>query len=104
MSLEAIKTINEAEEKAKKLKTDAVADAKKAVKDAESKGLAEIEAAVKKADDELKELIRKADAKAAEDAEKLSGDTETKKAVMRARAEKMVEKAALLVVERIVNG
>ena len=104
MSLDAIRTISEAEQKAGKLKADAAADAKKAVKDAETQGLASVEAAVKKAGEELEELIKKADEKATEDADKLFGETETKKAVMRARAEKLIDKAASLVVERIVTG
>ena len=38
------------------------------------------------------------------EAEKLAGELETKKAVMLAKAEAKLEKAASLVVERIVNN
>lgn len=104
MSLEAIKTIGEAEENAKRIKAEAASDAKKAVADAEAAGRAAINAAIRKAEDELRELTRKADEKATADAQQLASDTENQKAAMRARAEKLVDKAASLVVERIVNS
>jgi vacuolar-type H+-ATPase subunit H len=104
MSLEAIKTIGEAEENAKRIRADAASDAKKAIADAEAAGHAAIDAAIRKAEDELRELTKKADEKATADAQQLADDTENKKAAMRARAEKLVDKAASLVVERIVNS
>ena len=54
--------------------------------------------------DELAELRRQADEKAMTEAEGLSKETENKKAALRAKAEARLEKAAALVVERIVNS
>ena len=104
MSLEAIKTIGEAEEKAKRIKQQAVNDAKKAAADAEAAGRTAVEAAVKKAEDELRELVRKADEKATADAAELAGSVENKKAAMRVHAEARLDQAASLVVERIVSS
>ncbi|MFR3291050.1 MAG: hypothetical protein ACLTSG_12870 [Lachnospiraceae bacterium] len=42
--------------------------------------------------------------KAKEDARQLASDTENRKAAMRARADARLEKAAALIVERVVNG
>lgn len=104
MSLEAIKTISDAEENAKQKKAKAMADQKKELAEAEHAGQLAIDAAVKKAEDELRELIKKADEKVKLDAEQLSGETENKKAVMRAQAEGRIDAAASLIAERIVNS
>ena len=56
------------------------------------------------ADSELAELRKQADAKAMTEAGELSTETENRKAALRARAEARLEKAAALVVERIVNS
>ena len=53
---------------------------------------------------ELAELRAKSDEKAKEDARQLASDTENRKAAMRARADARLEKAAALIVERVVNG
>ena len=87
MSFEAITTISEAEESAKRMKAEALSAAKAA------------EAAA-----ELAELRAKSDEKAKEDARQLASDTENRKAAMRARADARLEKAAALIVERVVNG
>jgi len=104
MSFEAITSIAEAEQKAKQTVAEAEAKAKQMIVDAENAGKAAVEAAVVKADSEVAELRRQADEKAVADAEKLSSDNENKKAALRAKAETKLEKAANLVVERIVNS
>ena len=53
---------------------------------------------------ELAELRSKSDEKAKEDALELASDTENRKAAMRARADARMDKAAALIVERVVNG
>ena len=63
-----------------------------------------MESARKKAAAEVKELRAKSDDKAKQDAIELASDTENKKAAMRARADARREKAAALIVERVVNG
>jgi F0F1-type ATP synthase membrane subunit b/b' len=64
MSFNAILTISEAEENAKKIKAEADAQAKERLAAAEKAGLAAVDAAVEKAAAELKELQSKADDKA----------------------------------------
>lgn len=104
MSLEAIKMISQAEEKAKKAKTEAAAASKKAISDAEAAGRQAIEQARGKANDELRELMKKADDKAKSQAQALAASTENKMASMKVRAEGNLDKAADLVIERIVNS
>jgi len=104
MSFEAIVNIAAAEEKAKAMLAEAEAKARQMVSDAENEGKAAVEAACFKADDEVAELRKQADEKAAADAKELVSGNENKKAAMRAKAEARLEKAAALVVERIVNS
>ena len=59
MSLEAIKTISEAEEQAKNIRAVAAAEAKRVLGEAEAAGKAAVEAAEKKGRDELAELAKK---------------------------------------------
>ncbi len=104
MSLEAIKTISEAEEKAKKARAEAAAASKKAISDAEAAGIRAVAKARAKAEEELRELVKKADEKAKAQALELAASTENRMASMRVRAEGNLNKAAELVVERIVNS
>ena len=104
MSFEAITSIAQAEAAAKAAVAEAEAKAKQLVSDAQSAGKAAVEAAVSKADNELTELRRQADEKAMSGAGALSAEVESKKASMRAVAQARLEKAAALVVERIVNS
>ena len=104
MSFEAIEGISNAEAYEKEL---IAADDVKALQmsaEAENEGKAAVEAARAKADSELTELRKQADAKAMTEAGELSAETENRKAALRARAEARLEKAAALVVERIVNS
>ena len=104
MSFKAILTISDAEEHAKELKGEAETTAKERLAEAESAGRQAVDAAADKAAAELKELQAKADDKAKAEACELSATTENKKASLRARAEDRIDKAAELVVERIVNS
>ena len=104
MSLEAIKTITEAEEAARRLKADAATEAKRMIGEAKTAGQAALDAAENKANEELRELRAKADEKATADARELAANTENKKAAMQVKAESRMDKAAQLIVERIVNG
>ena len=60
--------------------------------------------AMKRAESEVQEMGRTADAEAMASARSLADNGETKKAVMRARAEKHMPDAVALIVERIVKG
>ena len=104
MSFEAITTISEAEESAKRMKAEALSAAKAAQAAAQAEGRTALAEAEKKAAAELAELRSKSDEKAKEDARQLASDTENRKAAMRARADARLEKAAALIVERVVNG
>lgn len=104
MSFEAISVIREAEENAKKTVAEAETAGKKLVADAELKGKAGCEAAVEKAASEIAELKVKSIAKAEEAEACIGAETETKKAVLIAKSDKQIEKAAMLIVERIVNA
>lgn len=104
MSLEALKTISEAEEKARRARQEAIQADKRMIAEAEEDGRKAIDAAVKKAENELEELKKQAVAKARDEAVKLSGTTENRKAAMLVKAEARTEEAVKLVVERIVNS
>ncbi len=104
MSLEAILAITEAEEKAKQVKADAAAEAKRMIAEAKVNGENCVAAAVKKAEAEIAAFTKKAEDKAKADASELAQSNENKKAAMRARAENRLDKAAALIVERIVNS
>ena len=104
MSFEAIAGVAQAEAEAKELRSGAELKARQMSAEAENEGKAAIEAARAKADSELAELRKQADAKAMTEAGELSTETENRKAALRARAEARLEKAAALVVERIVNS
>ena len=104
MSLEAILAITKAEDKTRQLRNDAQAEAKRLIAQAQEDGEASVLAAAKKADEEIAELMRKAEEKAKADASELAQSNENKKAAMRVKAEKRLDKAAELIVERIVNS
>ena len=53
---------------------------------------------------ELQTLRAKSDEKAKADAEKLAAETKNKEAAMRIKAKTNLDRAASLIVERIVNG
>ncbi|MBR4953890.1 MAG: hypothetical protein IKZ30_05165 [Oscillospiraceae bacterium] len=104
MSLEAISSITVVEDNIRQMKADAAAKAKRDIAAAEKNGQDAVAAAVKKAEDEISELVRKAETKATADASELNQSTENKKAAMRVKAESEMNKAAALIVERIVNS
>lgn len=104
MSFEAITTISDAENRARQIKADAQAAAAAAVEAAQADGKAVIEAAVGKAQQELQTLRAKSDEKAKADAETLAAETKNKEAAMRIKAKTNLDRAASLIVERIVNG
>lgn len=104
MSLEAIVSITKAEEHIKQMKADAAAEAKRMLAEARENGEAAVAAALKKAETEIAELTKKAEDKAKADATELAQSNENKKAAMRAKADAKLDKAAELIVERIVNS
>ena len=103
MSLEAIKSISVAEDEARRAKLDAQQNAHEAIEAAEKKGKESVASSIARAESEIAHLIRTADQRAAEQAVELASTTANRQAAIRARAEGRIEKAAKLIVERIVN-
>lgn len=97
-------TVTQTEEKLRQNKADAAVQAKKRLADAKADGEALVAETIKKAADEIDAMTAKVeDSFRAKAAERASG-TENKKAVMRAKAESRMDKAAAFIAERIVNG
>lgn len=103
MYVESIVSISETEERVRRMKAEAAAAAKKSIADAKTQGEAMVTEAVKKAEAEIVEMGRTAEEEAMASARSLADNGETKKAVMRARAEKRMTDAVALIVERIVK-
>ncbi|MBR2582781.1 MAG: hypothetical protein IKD61_05250 [Oscillospiraceae bacterium] len=104
MSFEAIYNISLAEGEGKAAVAAAEQQAKSMIAEAENAGKASIEAAIARAEGEIAELRVKAAEKERVESEALAQELSTKKAVLLAKAEAKLEKAASLVVERIVNN
>lgn len=104
MSFEAIAAIGEAEARARQSRAEAAEAARAAEAAAEAAGRQAVGDAVRRAEEEIRNRRAASDAQAMAEAEALAQETENKKAVLRARAETRSDKAAALIVERIVNG
>lgn len=104
MSMEVLDSICAAEAQAKASVAAAEQQAKQMLAEAESAGKAAVAAAGVKAEAELRELSAQTEEKAREEALALANELENKKATLKARGEARLEKAAALVVERIVNS
>ena len=104
MSLDAIKTISDAEDKARLAILAARRDAALAIEQVEKEGQETVSATVARAKNEIAHLMRASDAKAAEDAKELVSNTANRRAALRARAESRLDKAAEVILERIVKG
>ena len=104
MSLEAIKTIADAEENSRLLLQGARNAAKKAVSDAEKAGAAAVTGARERAAVELHELMKTAEEKAATSAVELSQTTESKCAAIRAKTMTRMDDAAAFIVRRVVES
>ena len=106
MSFEAITTISDAENRARQIKADAQAAAAAAVEAAVvgQVGPRQGVSAVEQAHPDLQTLRAKSDEKAKADAETLAAEIKNKEAAMRIKAKTNLDRAASLIVERIVNG
>ena len=104
MAFEALSRVQAAEERAAKTLADAASEAKRIVADAELKSRAAGDAAVEKAEGELAVLRSRCETLASENSIRIRGETETRKTVLAKCAEKRMEKAAMLIAERIVNA
>lgn len=104
MYIDSIVSVSETEERMRRMKAEAAAAGKKRIADARLEGEAMVAEAIKRAEAEIGEMGRAADAEAMASARSLADNGETKKAVMRARADKRMPEAVALIVERIVKG
>jgi len=103
MSLEAIKSIGQAEDGARQARLLAQQKARESIEAAEKAGKEAVASTLARAESEIAELKRTSDRNAAEQAQELASKTANRQATLRARAEGRLQKAAQLIVERIVN-
>lgn len=104
MYLESIVTLSEKEAALKQKCEDDALLAKKTVTDTKAAGEQRIRDAAARADAEVKQMMQEVNARATKAIQEKASGTENAKAVLRARAERNADKAAALIVERIVNG
>ncbi|MCL2409154.1 MAG: hypothetical protein FWC96_06010 [Oscillospiraceae bacterium] len=103
MSLDMIKKIKAAEEEGREAVIAAREKARKTVDNAEEEGAQALALAHSRAETEIAELMRECDQQAAEIAHELVATTANRQAMLRARGEVRIEKAASLIVERIMD-
>lgn len=104
MTLEAIKTINDAEEAAKRQKQEALHESKRLIAETEENGRRAVAEATAKAAAELAHIKKEAVELATKQAHDLARNTENRKAAMMVKADSRIERAIDLVVERIVKN
>lgn len=78
--------------------------AKKAIADAHADGEARLREAAEQAEAEVKQLLREVNERAMAQAAERASSTENKKAVLEVRAERNMDRAAALIIEKIVKG
>jgi V/A-type H+-transporting ATPase subunit G/H len=103
LSLEAIKLICEAEDDAQQARELAQQKAWDLVNETERAGKDTVASTIARAETEIAHLIRVSNQKAMQQAKELASSTANREATQRARAERRLEHAAQLIVERIVN-
>jgi V/A-type H+-transporting ATPase subunit G/H len=101
--LEALKAICTAEEESQQEILLAQEKADEEVGEADHAGKKAIASTIDRAESEIAHLIRTSDQKATEQAKELASKTANRKATQRARAERRLDDAASLIVERIVK-
>ena len=103
MFLEAIIAISQAEHEASRAISLAQENADKAIEAAQTSGKDTVASTIARAEAEIAHLTRAMDQKAMEEAKELASTTANRQATLRARAERRLDEAAMLIVERIVN-
>ena len=104
MSLEMLKAICAVEEDAREARLLVEQKAQDAINEAHKEGKDTIASTLERAESEITHLIRASDHKAMGDAMELASSTANRLATLRARAERRLDAAARLIVERIVNA
>ena len=103
MSLETVKTISEAEQRADQAKAQAAEICKQQVAQAEAQASQAVAEAKEKARAEAAQLQQTAEQALRSQLQDLAEKTENKKAAIRARAEKHLDEAADLIAGRILK-
>jgi len=98
-----LQTICAAEEGALQAKLRARKSAEEAVEEAHRVGKGDVAATLARAEAEIAHLTRASNQKAMEEAKELASTTANRLATLQARAERRLDDAAQLIVERIVN-
>ena len=104
MSLDAIAQVTAAEEATQGLLAEAQAQAKTLIADAERDGKKRIDEARSQAEAEVKTLLAGAEARAADHAGEVMAQAARDCDALRAAAEERLDKAADLIIERVVNS
>lgn len=103
MSLEAIKKVTETEQISLQRKAEAAQQAKKTVAEAERAGQELLERSRQEAEAKVKEFMADAEKRAAAHADEVMKETELACKQLRQEAEGRLDKAAALIVRRVVN-
>ena len=103
MSLEAIRSISLVEDEARQAVLRAQQKSFEEIEEAEKTGKESIASMKIRVESEITRLKRAADQQAAHQATELASTTANRQATLQARAEGRIDKAAQLIVERIVN-
>ena len=104
MSLDAVNKIREAETQAEQMKTEAAARCKQQIAQAQQEAEKAIAAARSKAAAEAEQVRLAEEEKLSAQLEEIVGNTQNKKAAIRARAENRMDEAVSLIAGRIVNN
>ena len=104
MTMEAIQQVAAVEEKGRTDKAEAEARVKQALSDAEREGAAQLQKARHEAADNGKELLKAAEARAAEAAAEIAKRAEGESDALRRAAKGRLDKAAELIVGRVVKS
>lgn len=103
MSIDMIKSIRQAEEKAEEIRRGAVEDSRKILSQAQNEAYLFIEQSVEEADKEAKGILREAEAAANQLAQNLKTDVAAECNEMKKHAMEKVDRVIPLVMERIVK-
>ena len=103
MSLEAIKKICAVEEEARRIKLLTMQNAQESIESVRQAGEDGVSRSLARADVEIAHLTRLSDHKATEQALELASKTANRQATLRARAERRLDEAVELIIERIVK-
>ena len=103
MSLEMIKLVCANEEESRQIIMLAQQDAQALINETERVGREKVTSTLKRAESEIAHLMKVSDQKATQEALELASTTANRLATQRARAERRLEFAAQLIVERIVK-